>query len=196
MNNLELRRQIFHLAFGLAVVYLIYMGILTDMAMFLLIIAGFLISLISKYARLPLIGWLLDRFEREENIKAFPGSGMLFFMIGALLSMKLFNENIALASIMILAVGDSVSHIVGAEFGAIPNPLSSNGKKLEGTLVGILVGFVAALVFVRPLEALLASVGAMIAEVIELEFNKRPVDDNIVVPLVAGTIILLVRKYL
>ncbi|MBI2129942.1 hypothetical protein HYU07_06960 [Candidatus Woesearchaeota archaeon] len=196
MNNLELRRQILHLIFGLAVVYLIYIGVLTDMAIFLLIIVGFLLSLISKYIRLPLVGWFLDRFEREENIKAFPGSGMLFFMIGALLSLKLFNENIALASIMILTVGDSISHIIGAEFGVIQNPFSNNGKKLEGTLVGILVGFVAALVFVRPLEALLASVGAMIAEVIELEFNKRPVDDNIVVPLAAGTIILLVRKYL
>lgn len=185
-----------HLIFGLAVVYLIYIGVLTDMAIFLLIIVGFLLSLISKYIRLPLVGWFLDRFEREENIKAFPGSGMLFFMIGALLSLKLFNENIALASIMILTVGDSISHIIGAEFGVIQNPFSNNGKKLEGTLVGILVGFVAALVFVRPLEALLASVGAMIAEVIELEFNKRPVDDNIVVPLAAGTIILLVRKYL
>lgn len=197
MNNFELRRQIFHILFGLVVVYLIYFGIFTERIMFLIIIVGFLLSLISKYIRLPLVGWFLDNFERQENMKLFPGSGMLFFMIGALLSLKLFGENIALASIMILTVGDSVSHIIGSEFGATKNPLSNSGRKLlEGTLAGILVGFVAALVFVRPLEALLASIGAMIAEVVELDLNKRPVNDNIVVPVAAGTIIFLARKYL
>jgi dolichol kinase len=36
----------------------------------------------------------------------------------------------------------------------------------------------------------------MIAEVIEIDLNGKHLDDNLIVPLAAGTVILLVRTYL
>ena len=98
---------------------------------------------------------------------------------------------------MVLALGDSVSHLVGQGFGKIRNIFNSNGTKLlEGTLFGTLAGFLGAFIFVPLPEAFLGSAGAMIAEVIKIDFNDHTLDDNIVVPLVAGTIMLLISRFL
>ncbi len=41
----------------------------------------------------------------------------------------------------------------------------------------------------------MGAAAAMIAEVIEIDLNKNQLDDNLIVPLVAGTAIYLVRVY-
>ena len=100
-----------------------------------------------------------------------------------------------MAAIMILTFGDSFSHIFGAEFGTIKNIFNGRSKKLlEGTLAGTVTGFLAAAFFMPIPEAFLGSLGAMIAEVIQIDLNEYPLDDNVVVPLVAGTIMLLIGK--
>lgn len=110
--------------------------------------------------------------------------------------MQLFDKDIALAAIMILALGDSISHIVGERFGHIRNIFNGNSKKLfEGTLAGTAAGTLGALLFVPFPEALVGSFAAMIAEVIEIDLNSKPLDDNLIVPLVAGTVIMIMRKY-
>lgn len=193
----ELCRQLMHLLIGIGVAVTYYLDILTPLMVFLLIVIGGMASILSKRVRLPFFGYFLDRFEREDMRKTFPGRGMIFFFVGVLLVMQLFKKDIALAAIMILALGDSLSHMVGERFGQIKNIFNGKSKKLfEGTLAGTLAGFLGALLFVSPLEAFLGSLGAMVAEVIDIDLNGSPVDDNLIVPLVAGTIILLVRSYL
>ena len=61
---------------------------------------------------------------------------------------------------------------------------------------GTLAGFAGAVIFVPIPEAFLGSLVAMIAEVVKIDFNEKSLDDNLVVPLVAGTVMLLVRSYL
>lgn len=130
-------------------------------------------------------------------MKKFPGKGVIFFFVGVLLSLQLFEKDIALASIMVLSLGDSVSHLIGKSFGRIKNIFNGDGKKLlEGTLAGTLAGFFGALVFVPFPEAFLGAFGAMIVEVVKIDFNDLTLDDNLVVPLVAGTIMFLLRTYL
>jgi phytol kinase len=197
LSKQELGRQIIHIVIGLVTAFLVYVDVLSALSIFFLIIIGFLASFISRYVSFPPFSWFLKHFEREEMMKKFPGKGLVFFFIGVLLCVKLFEKDIALAAIMVLALGDSVSHIVGAQYGKIKNIFNWRGHKLfEGTVMGSLCGFVGALLFVPIPEALLGSFGAMFAEVIEIEFNQNTLDDNLVVPLVAGTIMLLVRSYL
>lgn len=197
LTKQELLRQILHLIIGVVVVILLYYDVLSALSLFLLVIIGILASFISKRKSLPIFSFFLKHLEREEQQKTFPGRGLIFFFIGVLLVIQLFPRDIAFASIMVLAFGDSISHIVGERFGQIKNIFNGKSKKLfEGTIAGALVGFLAAAIFVPLGQAFLGSFAAMIAEVIEIDFNQKPVDDNVVVPLVAGTVMYLIVTYL
>jgi dolichol kinase len=197
LTRQEFGRQILHILIGLIAILLIYFNILSEWSIFLLIIVGILTSFLVKRVRLPFFSFFLDNFEREHQKTEFPGKGMIFFFIGVLLVLKLFSKDIALAAIMILTLGDSVSHLIGERFGQIKNIFNESGKKLlEGTLAGTLAGFLGAILFVPVTEALFGSFIAMTAEVVQIDFNENTIDDNLVVPLVAGTVMLLVRHYL
>ncbi len=197
LTTKELTRKSVHILIGLILILSYYLDIIGPLTMFLAILVGILLSLLSKHTNLPIISHFLDQFERPSQRHKFPGKGMLFFFIGSLLVMKLFDKDIALASIAILTFGDSISHIVGEKYGEIKNIFNGHSKKLlEGTLAGIFAGFLAALFFVSWPHAFLASFGAMIAEVIQIDLNQNTVDDNIIVPLAAGTIMYLLRMYL
>jgi dolichol kinase len=197
LTRREIDRQVFHLLLGLALAFLFYIDILTPLAMFLGIVCGLLLSFISKRLEVPLFSTFLNWLERDQYRKKFPGRGMILYFVGVLLVMQLFEKDIALAAIMVLALGDSISHLFGAKFGKIKNIFNGDGRKLfEGTLAGTFFGFIGAALFVPIPEAFLGSLAAMTAEVIKIDFNDKTLDDNIVVPLVAGTVIYLLRVYL
>ena len=193
LTQKEFNRQLMHMLVGLVAILLIYLDIFRSFTVFLLLIVGILISFLSKRVRLPVVSWFLDIFEREEQRYEFPGRGVIFFFVGVLLCLQLFPKNIAMAALMVLTLGDSVSHIMGAKYGEMQNVFNRKSRKLlEGTFFGALAGFLGAWIFVPFPEALLGAVVAMIAEVVQIDFNKREVDDNVVVPLVAGTVMLIV----
>ncbi len=197
LTKQEVGRQTLHLLIGTTTILLLYFEILSTLALFLMVITGILVSIISKRIRLPIFSFFLDHFEREDERKHFPGKGMIFFFIGSLLVVKLFPKDIALASITILTLGDSVSHVIGERFGHLKNIFNEKGKKLfEGTLGGALAGFVGALLFVPLSQALVGSFVAMVAEVVKIDFNENTIDDNLVVPLVAGVVMYLMQLYL
>ncbi len=195
INRFEIRRQIFHICLGLIIVILLTNNILNSLILFLILIAGILISILSRKFKIPIIYFFLKIFERKGVLKRFPGKGTISFLVGCLLVLQLFERDIALASIMILTFGDSVSHLFGLHFGRKKHPLNCL-KSIEGNIAGGITGFLGAMFFISPLPALLASFGAMTAEAIELKMNDKIIDDNIIVPLVAGTIIYLMRVYL
>lgn len=193
----EMYRQVLHALIGVTTAVFYYYNLLSPLAIFLMIIIGIIASILSKRIWLPVFSFFLRHCERDNDRTTFPGKGMVFFFIGVLLVVQLFEKNIALAAIMILALGDSASHLIGGSFGQIKNIFNGKSKKLfEGTIAGTVAGCIGALFFVSIPEALVGSFAAMIAEVIEIDFNHNTLDDNIVVPLVAGTVIFLMRHYL
>lgn len=191
----EFVRQSMHLAVGLLLVFLIYYDVITPLILLCIILIGALLSFVLTKTEIPLITDILNYVERPEFKKTFPARGPIFMFVGVLLSWELFNKDIALASITILAIGDSISHIAGIRLGRKKNPLNSK-KYIEGAILAALVSGIAASFFVRPYEAFVAAFFAMLAESIELDMNKRAVDDNLIVPLVAGTAITLLRRFL
>lgn len=196
LTKKEIGRQILHVFSGLLAVILIYFEILSPFAIFLLIVVGILASILSKRIRLPFFSFFLKHLERKDMKHRFPGKGMIFFFIGILLAVQLFDKDIALASIMVLTFGDSVSHLFGERYGKIRNIFNGHSKKLlEGTFAGTLTGFLGAVIFVPFPEAFLGSLAAMIAEVVKIDLNDHTLDDNLIVPLVAGTVMLLLRMY-
>lgn len=182
-EKLEVRRQIFHLLLGVAIVTLYSLEILTINMLFVIFFIGFIISFASLKCRIPVIHWFLKNFEREKEFKENPGKGTLMYIAGVLIALLLFKEDIALASIMILAVGDSVAHMIGKYFGKYQ---LKSSKHVEGTVAGIFFASIVASMFVRPTTAFLASTVAMIVEATELRIGRMIIDDNLVIPVIAG----------
>ena len=102
--------------------------------------------------------------------------------------------DIALASIMILTFADSISNVVGTHFGKIKNPFDEK-KKLEGNIAGFLIGSLIASTFVEPILAIFGSLIAMIFESVSIKVSEERVDDNLIVPLIAGTMMYILRIY-
>ncbi|MFH1276597.1 MAG: hypothetical protein ABIH82_05805 [Candidatus Woesearchaeota archaeon] len=197
LTKQEVGRQVLHIAIGLSMTALYYYGIVSPLAVFLGLIVGIMSSILSKRTNLPGFSFFINHFEREDQKTKFPGKGLIFFFVGFLLVIQLFEKDIAIAALMVLTFGDSISHLFGAKFGQIKNIFNGHSKKLlEGTLAGTVAGFLGAMFFVSIPEAFFGSLIAMIAEVIKIDLNDHTLDDNLVVPLVAGTVIFLMRMYL
>ena len=192
--DLEIRRQIFHIICGNVFAALIFFDIVNGFILGLILVIGILLSLIYKKVKIPVIHWFLRIFDREKDIKRFPGKGSLFYLAGIFLVYIIFigyDKNIVVASILILAFGDAVPHFI-APFSRIKHPFS-NLKFLEAAFVGFFVAFLAAVNFVSPLEALLGSFFAMVVEGIDMKIGLDRVDDNLTMPIVAGVVIWIVR---
>lgn len=191
LSPLETGRKILHLVLGLMTAVLVYYGFLGPAELFTLIAAGIIVSVISVKRKLPAISWFLDKFERADAKAKFPGKGAVYFSAGALLSVLLFERSVAAASITILALGDSVAPLIG-QFGKIKHPFS-DVKFFEGMVAGVIAAFIGASFFVSPAEAFAASAVAMVAEGINISLFNEKIDDNLVVPLVAGAVIAAMR---
>ncbi|MBW2980278.1 hypothetical protein KY360_02580 [Candidatus Woesearchaeota archaeon] len=191
-SKFEFRRGLFHITCGTIIILLLKFEFLTKWLLLTLTLALLALSLISKRYRIPVMHWFLQQFDREKDIKKFPAKGAFFYITGITIVVFLFPQDIALASIAILAIADPISRFVGVHFGRVKHPLDS-AKFIEGAIVGIITGFLAAVIFVRPAEAFFAAIFAMIAEGIEIKFGMRRVDDNIVMPIVASVVIKLTR---
>ena len=194
MKKQEIIRQLMHILFGLLVVILIHFSIINAWILFYFLVVSIILSFLSIKFNIPLVSWFLKNFERPKAKLAtkLPGEGFIFFLVGSLLAIKLFSQDIALASILILSFGDGMSHLIGEGMGK--NKMAFNkSKNIEGLIFGVIAGTIAALFFVSFLEAFIASLAAMLVEAVEIKIRDNHIDDNLFVPLVAGTAILLLR---
>lgn len=189
LERLELRRQVFHIFFGIALVSLIYFDILNKASLLGVLVAGFIISLICRKYDIIAIEWFLERFERRDLIMKFPGKGPIFFVLGSLLALSLFEKNVALAGIMVLTFGDSLSPIYGKTIGRYH---LSNMRAIEGVILGMIASFLGAMIFVSPIPALFGSVIALALEAYELKVGDLGVDDNLFIPVMASAVIYLI----
>ncbi|VVC04352.1 Uncharacterised protein [Candidatus Bilamarchaeum dharawalense] len=182
----EVNRQMFHLLVGLIVVaLLLYYGRGTTMvAVFFVIIFGLLIMnarlLKSKSVVLRLVQWFEKNFERTDA--PLPGWGSACYAAGVLITISVLpNQYEIIAVVLMLALGDSFSTIIGRK-GRILLP--HNKKK---TLEGAVAFFVASLpiyYFIGPMAIPLIIVGTII-ETLPL------IDDNLMIPIVATTLLVI-----
>jgi len=193
LHKFEFRRQLMHILLGIIIVALYSYNIINSLMILILLIAGLFLSFLSTKSELPVISWFLKRFERQKVKKTFPGKGIFFYLLGVFLVVLIFDKNTALAAIMILALGDGISHIVGRYFGKTRTFLSRY-KLIEGSIAGFVASSVGASLFVSPWKAIVASAVAMFVELIELKISEETVDDNLVVPLVAAATIYILDK--
>lgn len=202
MNNLdskleefELKREILHILVGIGALFLLIYNIIAPFMIFIILSICVLLSLLSLKFKIPLVNFFLDNFERAKDRKQFPGRAFLFAIAGSLLALQLFPRNIALASIVILTFADPISHITGKLFGKTKSFIDSR-KNIEGHISGFIVSSLLAMFFVSPLLAISGSLIAMLFESIIIEIQKIELDDNLIIPLAAGTAMFLIARFL
>ena len=186
----EIGRKVLHLLSGISILLMLIYGLLNVKIMFYILIFGCFLSILSMKVRLPGLSWLLDNFERKNE--KIPGKSSLFFLAGSILALRLFSFDIALASIAVLTFADSLSNMTGRVFGRRKFVLNKY-KNIEGILFGIIIGTLSAMFFVNFTEAFVASFFAMFIEAIEIKVSDEHIDDNLLIPLVAGTVMFLLR---
>jgi len=186
-DKLELRRQIAHFLMGISIVLLLKYGILNIPIITAVIILGGVVSIASRFVKVPFIYPVLKFFERPKEMKLFPGKGAFFFALGTLVVLHIYEINIAMASIVIMAVGDSITTIIGTYFGKLKNPLNPE-KHLEGTIFAIFASTIAAYYIIDFPRAFIASTISMVFESITSRKIDRVIDDNLLIPIVAGAV--------
>ena len=192
----EILRQIVHLS-GLLFVFLaqifdkwissaIFFGIF-----FIFIFYGEYI----KIKKQPLLGLrnLAFFFERK-NTRPFTGA--IFFYLGCGLAFLIFPHNIASVSSAILAVGDSLSTIIGMNFG---RHKTIGKKSVEGSLAFFAGSFLISLIFVK---WQIGFIGSLIAALVELCIPPKIggktlwlLDDNLLIPIICGIVMFLFGFY-
>jgi len=172
----ESLRQVVHLVFGLGIAafVLLFDRDLTLAVLVLALFAGFLLSdAVSRGYIIPVVSAVITGLERRD---AAPGKGALFFALSAVFCLVFFAKETAFIGLVVLSLLDSITTLAGVRFGR--NRIY-NHKSLEGTLIGVTVTTAALCFLVPPVVALVTAAVTGFAELIS------PVDDNLVIPVVA-----------
>lgn len=194
MIDLEYRRKIAHLLLGIFLVILIHLSLLNFWILGILTIILFILFALSRKYRIPILELYFRLMERKDPRNIFPGMGLLYYLLGSTIVLILFTKDIAMASILILAFGDSVPNLVGRHFKKVKHPFS-NTKFMEGAAAGILTAFFAAAAIVPWWHALIASIIAVFVEGIDIFMKLEKVDDNLIIPTLAGTVLWLLSLF-
>jgi dolichol kinase len=172
----ESLRQVVHLIFGLGIagfVLLFDRDIVLSILVLTLFVGFILSDAVARGYIIPVVSPIISGLERRD---VAPGKGALFFALGALFCIVFFAKEVAFAGIVVLSLLDSVTTLVGVRFG---RTRIYNHKSLEGTLAGFAVTAAVLSLFILPGIAIVTAVASAIAELVS------PVDDNLIIPVVA-----------
>ena len=137
---------------------------------------------------MPVISAVTRHAASQSEIYGF-AAAPLYFAFGIVTTMLLFPTIAGAAAIAMFCFGDSAASLFG---GLITTSLPFNkGKTIEGSFAGFIFAFLAGLVFVSPLLALVGAVVAMTVEVLPL-----PINDNILIPVVTGAALTALTVFL
>jgi len=193
-NGFEIKRKIFHINVGIIGLLLLTYNIITPLYIFIILIFVIFLGFLSLKIKNPLFLFVLDNFERESYKQKFPGRALIFGIAGSLLVLELFSKDIALASITILIFADPISHLVGKYFGKTKSPLNKE-KNIEGHISAALISSLLAVFFVPFYLAFLGALTAMLFELLTIKIQDINIDDNLLIPLTAGTAMFLIVKF-
>jgi dolichol kinase len=172
----EINRQLFHVALGLALLFVLLNFGRSKTVYFLsgiLFVGLLLINLVVRGIRVPVATWFVEAFERKNA--PLPGYGSAWYVVGLLISCLLIhNANYLAAAVVVFAFGDAASTIFGL---GGKHPLPYNPKKtVEGTL-GFVLFALSSFLFVGWSAVPLALFAALV------ESLPLGIDDNLGIPL-------------
>ncbi len=172
--KLEVRRQLFHLfaLFSWLIPIALLPRSFTLALMFVVLLVNLALMFKVGESAFGMLYRLVYFFEREENLQK-PAVQAFWANLGISLSFLLFDRCV-MPSVVVLAVGDAFSTLVGVKHGR----RKLLGRSLEGSLAFFLSSLLVLLFPYGFLKAFLFSfVGAL------TELLSRKVDDNLSIPL-------------
>ena len=116
--------------------------------------------------------------------------GSTYFVASSLLSLVLFPQEIAVASITFLALGDLFAAIIGKKWGRIK---IFSGKSFEGSLACFIICFFVSILVIR-IKPVVGFFGAIAATIFELV--PIGIDDNLTMPLTSGFVMWAVVAWM
>jgi len=198
----ELRRKAIHLASVLFLaVYVLFFSLYSHKVALMMLAALLIIMLELEFFRvewsmkIPLISWLWKSRRTHEKHRL---GGDVFFLIGAIICLSIFDIRVAAAAILMTTFGDMASALFGKAFG---KTWVLKGRALEGIIpelvVNLVVGFFILRTYVEGEVWWLAGNGlsgdpiwsviivmAVVATAVETMITK--LDDNLLVPVFSG----------
>ncbi|MBI2141439.1 phosphatase PAP2 family protein [Candidatus Woesearchaeota archaeon] len=200
----ELKRQVMHALIGLLIAAFVWKYPSLWYLVLVVAAAGLAFSYLIKSAAAAkstalkkmrsLAVAALGVVERKEAIQKFPGKGAITLFLGSGITAAIFEREMAVAAILILAIGDSVSHLAGRLIGRMKHKRPFIEEKMvEGTVVGFVFAAAAAATILPVWMAVLAAAAGMIVEALHLRIGKIRIDDNLTVPIVAAAVITLLN---
>ena len=137
----------------------------------------------------PLYNFFFARMMRNSLGEGkFEFSGGPYVLASALLTVMLFEPQVAACAFSVMLIGDTAAALVGRKFGRTK---FSNGKSLEGILAfvafSILALAVCGCIFSYPTRLYLTGVvGIILAAAAEFHEKKLHIDDNFSIPVIVG----------
>ncbi len=179
----ELRRKLFHVAYGSFLIILI-LFLHKNAVLFILLVLlliGLLLSLLAKFRHLPIITTMLLLFDRERDLKTFPGRGAITFTLGIFLAVFFFTQRAYFLGSIVLTVSDSVATLVGKYLGKKKVPFLKN-KTVEGSFSFFVSTMILSIITTHDvLVSIVVSLVAMLSEML-----GQWLDDNLLVPTSVG----------
>lgn len=188
----EIRRKLIHLT-GLSVpLGILIFGKIYTAAM---IAIALVVALVLEAGRLKGRIRLPEVRDQEQDKVA----GYIYYIFGSLITVVVFQPMIAVTAMLMLSLGDAVSGLVGSVL-ENSNVRSCNQRwrikpfpiVTAMFLACLAIGYLSSAITNLPFQVYLAgAVGATVADSIALVFYNRGLDDNLTIPLFAGSMMSL-----
>jgi dolichol kinase len=110
--------------------------------------------------------------------------GHIFFALGAISVIALFNKEIAYSAILMTTFGDMAAALIGKFHGKrrVFKKVFNNDKSIEGSVSEFIIDFLIAFLIIG--NPIVSFVMAFVATVTETAVNK--IDDNLMIPIFSG----------
>lgn len=184
----ELQRRLFHASTSIIPALYVF-DVLTWVQLQYLLVTASVGTVLLEILRLRfgLDLWIFEKLTREYEQETVAGYAMGAFSITAVV--LAFEPAIAVPAILMLTIGDPVSGLLGSDtLRTIKHP-----RSLAAMFV---ISLVLAWPFLHPVAAVVAALGAMVADGVKPRIGEFVVDDNLSIPLVAGVAAFLAVEFL
>ncbi|MCK5282323.1 MAG: hypothetical protein KAK00_02850 [Nanoarchaeota archaeon] len=179
----EIGRKVIHLMILLVIVgYLILLRNYGKTHALMALVLLLLLFLIIEYIRLDLNMKMpfLDFFIRPKEVGRV--SGAVYFITATIICLAVFDFWIALTALLMTIFGDMFAAIIGQKYG---HTLIFKKKTLVGGVAELCINLVIGLILLTAYTNIYTIVGMAFAAAIS-ETLVETIDDNLIVPLVAG----------
>lgn len=183
-------RSFYHMVYGIIIVSLLWLNhglafFALSVSISLFVSGEYLRRLEDGNILTRTIGGSMDGAMDGEEVRGLSSS--LFYILGAMIVVIFLDTQVATASILVLAIGDTSISRVGEKLGQ--HKFSFNpDKTLESSLVMFLICFITLqLIGISIVTSIFAAFSASLFESLDVEIS-----DNLLLPIITGMIILAI----